>query len=361
MLFSHATIVKPIDKKTLQTTLPVSSLFINFWSKLLYTKNLNSEIINVGNSKRQLTEFSIYEPGFESKITASIVQFSDINGEIKLTTKYPFFYLYQFTNTNINLNTLEIAPFLGFTDGKLVNKENPKFNIQDLYEVTNLTLNATTDKYVLTSVPNSSGIQLNKSPFINLIYYSWTLRPEASRIPVFDDVSSPRDLLDSRDIFKILRTTRQVEGFNKPYRIDELNITYDKTPKLGNDINCNGYSIYGQPYNTQFITLTTPKSTLSFNIDLYKAFIITGTNDTVFIEFSFNTASSSISNNYIPITIIIKNFEGAIGFDKQVEYENGIAPRLFGKEHIINILLTISDSKYKIKVIQKSTNLGKTI
>lgn len=360
MIFSHSDITEPIDKKALSKELLIGSLFINTESKILYTKNLNSEILDVGNSIRYLTEFPEYEVGYEAKGQTSILQFDDIDGRLKLTTKYPFFYLSQLKGTLINVNTQDQAntSCLTFSNGNLINGNLPSFTVSSLTEVSNLTLNSTTNNYALCAVSAFAGTTFNKNPFITTVYYYWTLQPENTRLVTFEDVLSTKALLDNTDANKIIRTTT-VSETSRPYKIDDLNIGADKTPKLSNTLNCLGNSIFNVNYLTQRFVLTTLKTTIVCDCDNYKNFLIIGNPPTTKgIEFSFNTLLPLTSNVYIPFAITIQNFNGVINFDKKVEFENGEPLYLEGLNHLINGMLLITNNTYRIRILQKSTNLN---
>lgn len=375
MIFSHNNLIEPIDKKELSLELSMGSLFLNFNSKIIYSKNLNSTILDVGDSKRELTQFDIYEPGVDTKNQAklqsnvAIVQFTDINGNLRLTTKYQFIYINQIKDTDINTSTIELQSYLGFNStSKLINKDIPAFNVIDLYDVDLTILTATQHNYVLTSTSRSNGVNLNKNYFTDKVYYTWSLKPEVSRIPAFDDVHTINNPLDSTDNNRIIRTVVNGEGISKALYVDKLKIAKDTVPELAGDLDCLGSNIYNQCYSTFERTITTPQATRVCNIDLYKVFTFNCNSSVLLIKLEFSTALPTTRSAYIPITLIFKNFTGAIGLGNNVELENGQNLVLEGKQHIINALITVENqptgygnNSMKLRILQKSTNLTNTL
>jgi len=359
MIFNHSDITEPIDKEALKSELSIGSLYLNTKSKIIYTKNLNSDILDVGISKRYLSQFPEYEVGYEAKGQTSIAQFSNIDGNLKLTTKYPFFYLSQLNGTVIDTNTQSLnTAWLKFSNGNLINDVAPTFTISSLTEVSNLTLNTTTNNYALCAIADVSGSNFNKNPFISLVYYYWTLQPENTRLVTFDDVLSTKPVLDSADANRIIRTTSPGEGTSRAFKVDELNTGADKTPKLSNNLDCLGNSIFNVNYLTQRFVLDTIKTTIVCDCDKYKNFLVIGNPPTTLaIELTFNTLTALTLTSYIPFMLSIQNFNGIINFDKKVEFENGEPLALQGLNHLIIGMLLITDNIYKIRILQKSTNL----
>lgn len=327
----------------------VGELVVSFVSKGIYTKSLTSNTLRVGNSVRNLTEFDIYDSGVGSINSTSAAVLLFKRG--RLTTTYPFFQISELGSTLINNSTLGTANYIGVTiknqnTSILVNQLPPAFRFVDLGDVQSLTLSADTHGYSPAIQANT--VNSTKDPFISKYEYTWTLRPESSRLLKHDDT---RENIPKQS-YQVLRAYTSTEQRGVGVENTVLPIVYDRFPKLADNLNCNGFCVFNQRYFTQFVFSNTNLFTVSCDVDVYDMFII-NCQDTNVLQISF----VHNGDNLAAVALIISNFEGAIQFLGDVEFENGHPPVLSGKEHIINCLVYNT----KVRVLQKSTNLSKVI
>lgn len=331
----------------------IGELDTNFSNHALYTKSLQSKHVRIGNSVRNLTDFNIYTPGVvTSKTNFALTQFKVIDNELKLTTTYPFIALTELGGAVINTDTLENSSYLGLlADGTFINKDKPVFSIVSLGDVYALTLNESTHGYVLASVLGS--YESVKDPFIDTYQYGWTLKPENSRLLKFDDTG---ENLPKQD-YQVIRAYTPSDNKGIGVENTRLQISYDRTPILSNNLLCDGYSIHNQIYHTQVIEANTSLQTVLCDCNKYSMFIIECADvNVLIIDFSYQT---TLTTGLVAIGLVINNFEGIIKFSNDVEFENGIPLSLIGSNHILNCLVYNTGSTLKIRVLQKATNISK--
>lgn len=331
----------------------VGELDTNFYDQGLYTKSLQSKHVRVGNSLRNLTEFSIYAPGvLTGSSNFALMQFKTIDNQIKLTTTYPFIALTELGNTSLDTSTLEDNQYLGLlADGNFTNKDTPEFSITTLGDIYDLTLDESTHGYVLASVLGT--YPSTKDPFISTYQYGWTLKPENSRLLKFDDT---RENLP-KQTYQVIRAF--IPSDNKGIGVENtrLQISYDRAPVLSTELLCNGYSIRNQIYNTQVIDADKALYTVFCDCNKYSMFIIDCTDVNILtIGFGYQT---QVITGLVPIGLIINNFDGIIKFSNDVEFENGMPLSLIGSNHILNCLIYNTGSTLKVRVLQKATNISK--
>lgn len=332
----------------------IGELVLNFNNKTVYTKTLNSDFIPVGNTVRKLAYFPEYTAGVEpSKHNTVLLEFKNINNELNLTTTYPFLSINNFNNTEFIPSTFNTQGYLAISDNlKLINKAEPTFYLQDLGDVRQLTLNSNFDKCVLTT--NKETKVSTKDPFVQEYKYTWELRIEGRKLFEFIDMK----LNGSPTVNQLIRVIpqRDRQGIEVAENT-RVQIWYDVAPKLSNSLNADGYSIFNQIYPVQIINANTPLTTIQLNCNRYNVFVINCANVNI-LSFVFNYLIETY-NKWLPISILIKNFKGALTFSNDVEFENGVPPILLGDTHILNCLLYNTGSYTKIRVLQKATNISK--
>lgn len=335
---------------------PIGHLLTDFNTQGLYTKTLQSVFVQVGNSLRNLTEFPQYEAGVNTgKNNYALVQFKNIDNYIKLTTTYPFIYLLSLGNTLFDEASLDSTKsYLGIRPDKtVINTVTPEFSIPMLGDVANITLNASMHNYVLASNFHPNSVNNNKDPFTTAYYYTWSLKPENTRLLRYEDIRENTPV----NTYHVIRTYKPSDGRGLGGETFPFSIRFDATPRLSNNLNANGYALYNHMHNTQVVNANTSLFTLSCDCNTYTVFIINCTNVNVLsIEFSYQ---SNTTNNLIPIALILNDFEGAVKFSNNVEFENGQPLSLLGKNHIINCLISSTGNAVKARILQKATNLSK--
>lgn len=331
----------------------IGGLDSNFRNKGLYTKSLGSRHVRVGNSLRNLSEFSIYTPGVEpGKYSLALLQFKNINNELKLTSTYPFISITELGNTDIPDDFETINPYVSIEpSGTLTTTSRKEYDIPMLGDVSNLVLNSDTHGYVLASKSGKSNS--TKNPFTSLYYYTWTLAPQNSRLLKFNDTLENLP----KETYQVLRNFLPTENRGQGIENTRLQIAYDQSPSLGGDLDCNGNGIFNQTFATKTIEAEGDLYTVQCDCSLFSVFKVNCANVNI-LTFNFYYSSDRI-DNLVPVSVFISNFEGAIQFSNFIEFENGIPLALSGSEHILNFLVYNTGSMLKIRVLQKATNLSK--
>lgn len=335
--------------------LKLNEVYVNLVNKGIYTKTLNSVTTRVGNSIRTLVEAPEYTPGVNTSDEAfAILQFKVIDKLLKLTTVYPYILLINLEGTSINEFTLESSNYIGLDGSVVVNKDEPSFTVNQLGDVSNLTLSPNTNNYTLAIATSSSGgISFNKDYFVSKYYYYWTLRPEHTKLLLCDDVLTINPIATNY----ILRSNKLSENKGKPLETHPLAIKYDLQPKLSNILEADGHSVFNQTYTLSIYSTDKSIDTVSINPAASTIHIVDCQDITVLLNIDLNVDTAI--EDLISFALIVKNFTGAINLPMYTQYENGIGLNLTGSEHIINCLFYNKHNNKKLIILQKATNLNK--
>ena len=301
--------------------IPVGTLLLEFTTKNLTTKTYKNNIAIVGNSKRNFKDFIEYY----SFSDGSILRY--YKGQ--LTTVVPNIYLRDISGVNISGN----SPYLAVTAlGNIVNADRKEYQLKELSDV------------VDTVAPNKYALTYNGDV--------WGYAPESSALSRFDDVSYA---IVPYGVFVSYFAPTNGGGFGNSYRILPLTINWDKAPRLGGNLNCNGKSITNLTYLCQNFEAQQPLSSLLIDIVRNSEANVVCTNEVKVLDLQFLTNS-----NYLKFfTLNIINFVGLISFkaDAEIIFENGYLPKITKPDNTYTLLIYRDDVKLKIIILYKNRNM----
>lgn len=314
----------------------------------LYYKNINSDVLRLGNSFRYLVDFKEFKPvslGTSTQLGNNyFLRYADSQ---TLTTSLPFIYLNDIDGINVTTDYLNVN-----IDSTISSTPLSIPSLRTLSD-TNFTLNTTTSNYVVC-FNNVAGF-ISSDYFSNRFFGRWTLQPEASRLLTFDDVGIEGVLTTNYALRTVLDTEQSVKTvLATPFRI-----SYDKNPELSNHLNANSYSIYNQNYNTQFISINDSVSTILLDCDIYDEFIIECNNAVNVLNILGSFTSGYDSQNVKYLSITIRNFDGIIQLPSYVYFENGLAPIIQPGDNVFIGMLYYTNSSPKLILMHKAIGLQK--
>lgn len=301
--------------------IPVGTLLLGFTTKNLTTKTYKNNIAIVGNSKRNLKDFIQY--------------YSFSNGSIlryykgQLTTVVPNIYLRDISGVNISGN----ATYLAVTAlGNIVNTDRKEYQLKELSDVIDT---VASNKYALTYNGEV-----------------WGYAPESSALSRFDDVSYA---IVSYGVFVSYFAPTNVGGFDNTYRILPLTIDWDKAPRLGGNLNCNGKSINNLTYLCQNFEAQQPLSSLVIDTVKNSESNIVCTDEVKALDLQFTVNSDHLKF----FTLNVINFVGLISFkaDAEIIFENGYLPKITKPDNTYTLLIYRDDVKLKIIILYKNRNM----
>lgn len=301
--------------------IPVGTLLLGFTTKNLTTKTYKNNIAIVGNSKRNFKDFIEYY----SFSDGSIIRYY----KGKLTTVVPNIYLRDISGVNISGN----APYLAVTAlGNIVNADRKEYQLKELSDV------------VDTVSPNKYALTYNGE--------IWSYAPESSALSRFDDVSYA---IVPYGVFVSYFAPTNVGGFGDTYRILPLAINWDKAPRLGGNLNCNGKSINNLTYLCQNFEAQQPLSSLVIDAVKNSESNIICTNEVKVLDLQFIVNSDHLKF----FTLNIINFVGLISFkaDAEIIFENGYLPKITKPDNTYTLLIYRDDVKLKIIILYKNRNM----
>lgn len=315
------------ENKADYNLIPVGTLLLGFATKNITTKTYKNSVVIVGNSKRNLKDFVKYYTYSDGAILRYY--------KGQLTTTVPNIYLKDLVGVSIG----GAGDYLTVNSlGNVTNTSRKEYQLRELSDVVD---GSAPNKYALTYFTNVFGSG------------SWSYAPEASALGRFDDVSYA---IVPYGIFVSYFASANVGGFGNTYKILPLTINWDKAPRLGGNLNCNGKSINNLTYLCQNFEAQQPLSSLVIDTVKNSEANIVCTNEVKVLDLQFLANS-----NYLKFfTLNVINFVGLISFkaDAEIIFENGYLPKITMPDNTYTLLIYRDDVKLRIIILPKNRNLN---
>lgn len=328
----------------------LNELAIDTYTGAVYAKNKYGNLIQLGDSLRYLTQYSIYDiDKVYSPVNYSFLQFYIKDGAFRLIDRIPELNLYDLDGYTYIENIDN--HYLGFTGNSLLNINQPQYNLIDLVDVSisGTQKIASNDNKVLSF---SYGFRSSNSKdyFIDQLgatYGSWSLKPETSTLKGFDNV-----FYSTEAAYQVMIAPSTTSGFSALLRNTELDISYDVSPELSNDLDAGAFKLYNYIYKSNYIVA----DDYLILVTLDENPIITiNCNNKDYIQLNFIPVTT-VNNIVKYYTLVLLNFDGALSMN--AKFENGKGLVLENKTHILTLVISYSNVGIDIMCLQKATNLS---
>jgi hypothetical protein len=334
----------------------IGDLLLDSNTGRLYTKNLEDNIVALGDSFNKLVDFSIYSYGDTSNpVNYSFlrVYIDAFTNQLTIIDKISRLFLEDlqgYTQTNVLVDS-----WLAFSQSALTNVATNNFTLAGLVDV-NLNANAATNNYVVTFRSSSNYKTQDYFKDKKYNYGYWELKPETSQIKAFDDVRYYIPEIP----YQVFRGIRPWPADNMPGLLVNVRlfINADTNPVLGADLNGNGYGIYNSFVNSHVYTNTNLAVNYNVNPNITNG-------NAIHIDAAFAVSLSIfplVKTNLLDavfiVPVYIKNFTGDIYIPKS-RYENGV-DLVYNSQSSTRLLvlhINYTVSRTIITVIQKSANV----
>lgn len=322
--------IKPTTNELAVGELALSLYFDEVTQKnvgILYTKTLEGNVIEIGKGVTKLEELedvdltNLQEGSFIIREGDKFIATNFIGSIASLV--------------DVELENVEVGDYLRYnTSYESFKNYSPSYSFYELTDV---------------DVPDVSGSSAMSGYNNQSVYYDHTsgkykLRPRLNTLDQLDDVE-----LTEETTYQILSLDEDNVWRNKP-----LQIVHDTNPTLGNNLNCNGYSLLNSTYKLNKLVADEPTKTFNYSDGDY--WVIEGvdvaTNPQCIITPIFNLGVDTTA----VMMLEIKQSTGVIllgGLDN-IKYEDGKPIQLSGNGK--TDLLTITVTK-----VSDDSELGYTI
>lgn len=318
----------------------------------IYCKNLNNEVMQIGDSIRTLVECDDFDSSYLS--TGSILQFKrNDKGDVVLTSSgLPFISIDSFTEVNLTYPLPDT--YLAVNAQNISNYSKPTLSLNELADVSTGLKTAANDQEALTLIslfnPYDAATK-NIFERSKKYYGQWSLRPNASFLRTLEDVSITNNSTQPLSNNSILRARLPAER-KSPFYNESFQIVLDKTPEISTYLDASGFDIYNRQYKTKYLDIDTAEANIQIQSTLYDIYTIDCSEEVEILSFNIEQ-----TNNTKYIAVVLLNFSGVIIWPFKVRFENGIAPILVGKNHIFTMMLYNEENN--VTVLHRAINIDK--